>query len=200
VWEVSARLDELVAAGPALPSTDWSLADEVLAVAVEAVDAGARTIVECGSGRSTVILGRQLAELRAGSLHSLEHDIAWAEATRDSLATEGLARAEVIPAPLEPHARAAGGGWYARHAVALLPTDIDLLLIDGPPAGEPRLYRSRHPALEEIGPRLAPGATIILDDAERPGEAEAVELWSRAYGLNFVHEQGSRMATARWPV
>jgi predicted O-methyltransferase YrrM len=197
---VSARLAGLLAAGPPLASDDWSLADEVLEVAVAAVDRGARTIVECGSGRSTVVLARQLADVGAGRVHSLEHDSAWAQRTAALLADEGLKRAEVIPAPLEAHQLAGGAGWYALSALARLPRSIDLLLIDGPPAGDAELHRSRHPALAEIGPRLAPGATVVLDDAQRPGEKEAIDLWSREYGLRFVQRPGARLATTRWPV
>ncbi len=193
-------LQRLLAAGPPLATDAWSLRDDTLRAVLTAVEAGARTVVECGSGRSTVIVARLFAELGEGSLRSLEHDDAWAERTRALLAVEELARAEVITAPLEPHPLAGPGGWYAASAVGMLPPKIDLLLVDGPPAGEPELHRSRHPALPELAERLTPGAAIVLDDAGRPGEAKAIELWSDRFGLEFDVATRSGFATAQWPL
>jgi len=194
-------LARLQAAGPPIPTDAWSLGDEPLRAVLAAVDAGARTVAECGSGRSTVFLARRLRELGEGSVHSLEHDAGWAERTRGWLATEGLQRAKVITAPLVAHPLAGPGpGWYDRDALAELPAGIDLLLIDGPPANDPGLQASRHPALAELGPKLAPRATIILDDASRSGETEAIALWSREFGLDFVLAAESRFATGEWPL
>jgi predicted O-methyltransferase YrrM len=194
-------LTSLLAEGPPLPSDAWTLGDEVLTEALAAVEGGARTLVECGSGRSTVILARLLARLDAGTVHALEHDPDFAERTRTLLAAEGLDRAEVITAPLEPHPLAGEqGGWYAPSATNALPDSIDLLLIDGPPAGAPELERNRHPVLTELAERLAPGATIIVDDAGRPGEAASLRLWSRDHGLRFDVVSDAGFATARWPV
>jgi predicted O-methyltransferase YrrM len=186
-------LTRLQAAGPAVETNAWSLGDEPLRRVLLAIDEGARTIVECGSGRSTVLIARRLAELGEGSVHSLEHDAGWADRTRELLAAEAVARAEVITAPLE-------NGWYARSAVRLLPNSVDLLLIDGPPAGEPELRRSRHPTLDELGDRLRPGALIVLDDARRVGEAEAMELWHGRFSLEFERRPADDFATAQWPL
>jgi predicted O-methyltransferase YrrM len=196
---MSASLARLFDAGPALDSDDWSLREPALELVVDEVAKRPGAIVECGSGLSTIVIARLLRELDCGSLHSLEHDLAWAERTRSLLAAEGLDRAEVLAAPLEPHPLAGeAGGWYDRDALASLPVAIDLLLIDGPPAGDPELRRNRHPALDELGPLLAPGATIILDDAGRPGEAAAIELWTRRFGLRFEREAHRGTATAQW--
>lgn len=183
-----------------IESNDWTLSDDALAVLLDGIATGARTIVECGSGRSTILIARRLAELGEGGVHSLEHDPNWANSTRSHLEQEGLRRAHVIIAPLEPHPLAGPAGWYRLAAVADLPPAIDLLLIDGPPAGEPGLQRSRHPALAELGGLLAPGATIVVDDAWRPGETDALDLWTRTYGLRFELDTRSGTAVAKWPL
>ncbi len=194
-------LDRLQATGPPLRTDAWSLGDEALRLVLTEIDSGARTIVECGCGRSTVIAARRLRELGAGSVHALEHDPGWAERTRAALAAEGLDRAVIVDAPLEPHPLAGkAGGWYAVSALAALPSSIDLLLIDGPPAGEPELRRSRHPGLAEIGSRLSDGAAIVLDDAGRAGEREAMTLWEARYPIHFEMQAESQVATARWQV
>jgi predicted O-methyltransferase YrrM len=195
------RLELLLASGPAIATDDWSLDDEPLRVVLAAIDAGARTVVECGSGRSTVVIARRLRELGDGSVHSLEQDAIWAERIRAQLAGEGLERAEVISAPLEPHPLAgAAGGWYSRAALDALPGSVDLLLIDGPPAGAADLHRSRQPALDELGDRLRPGAVIVLDDSDRPGETEAIERWTREFGLDFERKSRLGFATTQWPL
>jgi hypothetical protein len=129
-------------------------------------------------------------------VHSLEHLPAFADTVRRRLRGEGLDElATVIDAPLAPHPAAAPGClWYDRAALAGLPAaDIELLLIDGPPAGEPETERSRYPALVELGPRLAPGATVVLDDAARPGERWVLDRW-RELGFRFELDRAAQVA------
>lgn len=181
----SPTLDRLLGAGPPIESDAWSLAPAALEALLEELDRGCREVVECGSGVSTIVIARRLRELGGGSLHSLEHDPAWARLTRARLAAEGLDRlATVVEAPLEAHPLAQPGcRWYRREALSALPSSgIELLLVDGPPAGEPEAERSRYPALPELAPRLAAGATVILDDAERPGEAWTLARWAEELG------------------
>ena len=62
---------------------------------------------------------------------------------------------------------------------------IDLLLVDGPPAYATGYGLARYPALPALHDRLAPGATVVLDDVERPGEQEVLRRWERETGLDF---------------
>jgi predicted O-methyltransferase YrrM len=147
----------------------WSLRPDALRLVEELVGEGRATVVECGSGLSTVRIARALS---AGHVHALEHDPHWAATTRAALADEGLTEfATVIDAPLVD-------GWYDRAALERLPAEgIELLLVDGPPAGEPEIERRRYPALPMLAGRLAPNAVILLDDADRPGERWALDRW-----------------------
>ena len=137
-------------------------------------------MVECGSGRSTVVIARSLRELGGGSVHSLEHDPAWAQLTRMRLAAEGLAAiATVIEAPLSAHPLAQPGcRWYARWALRELPEGLDLLLVDGPPAGEAPIERSRYPALPALAGPVRPGR----DRDPRRRRARGRTLGARAAG------------------
>ena len=188
-------LARLLGSGPPLQTTAWTLRDSALAVVLSMLENGRRTVVECGSGRSTVLLARCLREYGEGSVHSLEHDPCWAAATRARLAGEDLsAWATVVDAPLEPHPRAIDGGrWYAGRALDKLPRHgVDVLLVDGPPGNEPSIALSRYPALPALRSRLAPGARIILDDADRPGERWVVDRWEAETGARFerLDEEG----------
>jgi hypothetical protein len=75
---------------------------------------------------------------------------------------------------------------------------IDLLLVDGPPAYAAGHALARYPALPVLGDRLASGATVVLDDAERPGEQEVLRRWERETGLDFDRRAGrAGVAVAR---
>jgi predicted O-methyltransferase YrrM len=195
-------LARALAAGPALEAGEWSLGEAALELVLGEVAAGRERVVECGSGRSTVMIARLLRELDRGTLHSLEHDPGWAALARERIETEGLEeRATVIEAPLERDPCAARDcRWYARSALQALPgSGIDLLLIDGPPAspGSGR-ERSRYPALPRLASQLAPGAAVVLDDAARAGERWALERWRRELGLDLGPGPGG-VAFGRWP-
>jgi predicted O-methyltransferase YrrM len=154
-----------------------------------------RATVELGCGASTLELARELRR-QGGALVSLEHDRAWAERVRTVLAENelgGLCR--VLEAPLEPCSSSLDeAAWYAQWAVEELPQRIELLLIDGPPGNEAGIERSRYPALPELGPHLAPGALVVLDDAGRPGEREIVGLWEDRHPVSFEPAAGGRLA------
>jgi len=175
----------------------WALGEQGLQVVFAALDSGCRVVVECGSGASTVAIGRRLRELGGGSVTALEHEAGFAEATRARVAEEGLrAWATVVDAPLASHA-ATGVGWYEPAALAAVPQGIELLLVDGPPAGEPEIERSRYPALPELGARLAPAATVILDDALRPGETWALGRWREELGFEYEVDHDAGIAVGR---
>jgi predicted O-methyltransferase YrrM len=183
-------LDELLAAGPPLRTDDWSLGDAALGVVLAELDRGPRRIVECGCGRSTVVMARALRERGGGEVRSLEHDPAWAQLCRAQLAAEGLTDiATVIEAPLDH------SGWYAGWALGQLPeSGVELLLVDGPPAGDAAIERSRYPALPRLVNRLADRATVILDDAARPGERWVVERWEAELGIAFDRREPEGVA------
>ena len=192
-----ARLSRLLATGPPLRADVWSLDDLALEAVLAELERGRRRVVECGCGRSTVVIARALRELGGGELHSLEHDPAWAQLCRAQLAAEGLTGiATVIEAPLERHPRAQPGClWYARWALRRLPgSGIELLLVDGPPAGEPAVERSRYPALPEIAGCLAEEGVVILDDAGRAGERWVLERWEAEQGLRFERREAAGIA------
>lgn len=188
-------LTRLLESGPPLYEDAWSLGRPALESVLAEVDTGRRVVVECGSGLSTILIARRLRELGDGHVASLEHDPGFAMACRRQLQRESLADfAAVIEAPLRTHP-ASGVGWYDPRALALLPAaGIELLLVDGPPAGGRAIERSRYPALGELRPRLAPGAVVILDDARRPGERWALGRWRSEEGFAYELDQATEIA------
>ncbi len=173
-----------------VPWSDWAMRPSGLVEVLNTVALRRpRLVVECGSGVSTIFLARLFLELGGGATLAIEHDAEWAAWLRARLADEGLtAHADVVHAPLD------ASGWFDEGRVldALAGRDVDLLLVDGPPAadgfGPPT---SREPALGFFLTALTAGATVVLDDADRPGEQEVLRRWEERYGLRFTPGPGA---------
>lgn len=110
-----------------------------------------------------------------GHVYSLEHSAEFAAATRTLLSAHGLQQwATVLDAPLREHV-IGGESWQWYGTDSLRGRAIDLLLVDGPPAETGRL--ARYPAGPLLFPQLAPGAAVLLDDADRDEEREIARRW-----------------------
>ena len=137
-----------------------------------------RLVVETGSGVSTLVIAYALEQLGAGGrVVALEHDPAYAAATRAWIDAHGLAGvASVREAPLEP-VEIAGERhrWYARGALDDLP-EIDLVVDDGPPRHVGPMLR--YASLPMFAPRLGRAGLFVLDVI---GEEERAVLarWRR---------------------
>lgn len=158
----------------------WALTPGVLLGLLELVeDRACRTILECGSGASTVWFAAALEQRGGdGRVVSLDSDPVFAQQTRDELAARGLAhRAVVIDAPLVDVA--AGGrpprAWYT---VDDVPDglEVDLLLVDGPTGFS--ATQARYPAFPLLAHLLRAGSTVVLDDATRPEEQQILAAWT----------------------
>jgi len=196
------RLDAALAAGCELDYTTWALDPPGMEWVLAEVQAGRRLVVECGSGVSTVLIARTLRALGGGHVHSLEHLPEYADATRAALAADGLdAFATVHDAPLTAQGVGRSNvNWYAPAAVAGLPeSGIQLLLVDGPPAGEGETEHARYPALPLLCGRLARGASAALDDVARAGERWVLDRWERELGVPFTRlDSGIAIAHSGW--
>jgi predicted O-methyltransferase YrrM len=187
-WHI---LRPLLDAGAYLPwSTGAMRPAGLVMVCNEIMYANRMSVVECGSGVSTVVLARLMRQRGAGSLIALEHDAGWAARVDELLRREGLDRiARVVHAPLTGEPR-----WYDRAALEELPAAIDLLVVDGPPAHAAGEGHRRAPALEVLNPRLAAGATVVLDDVQRPGERAVLDGWEATTAWRFRIEDGAGVA------
>lgn len=190
-WHV---LRPLLDRGGYLPWTTGSMRPAGLVAVCNDVVHGARTrIVECGSGVSTVVLARLLRERGAGGVVAVEHDAHWAAVVRDQLRRESLQDvARVVDARLQGEPP-----WYAPTALAELPAEVDLLVVDGPPACAAGQATSRAPALGWFAPRLVAGATVVLDDIARPGEREVVAGWQASGEWRFELDERAGVALGR---
>jgi hypothetical protein len=135
-----------------------------------------RLVVELGSGTSSVWLGYAIEEY-GGKLVTIDHDPGYTRQTRLMIKAHGLVGvAEVREAPLRE--LTAGGKTYQWYDVDKLSdlNGVDLLVVDGPPAATGP--DARYPALSVFAKRLASRATVVLDDANRQDERDAVRRWT----------------------
>ena len=137
-----------------------------------------KIVMECSSGVSILVIARSLELLGAGHVYSLENSSEYAAKTREMLAANGLtAWATVVDAPLVTGA--ASTPWYD---ISGLPTDlsnVELLVVDGPPGTIAE--QARFPAMPMFYSRLAANCTVMLDDANRPDERAAMQRWLQHY-------------------
>jgi predicted O-methyltransferase YrrM len=137
------------------------------------------TVLELGSGSSTVLIARCLELLGSRNTRhiAVDHDARFIEITRVNLELNGLAdTVDLWLCPLISNPET-GKLWYGG-LPEKLDGRIDLLIIDGPP-GQLQT-ESRLPALPVLLPFLSENCVIILDDASRLDERSIVRKWVEA--------------------
>jgi predicted O-methyltransferase YrrM len=134
-----------------------------------------KTVVELGSGATTLVLGRALEMFAPGArLVSYDQNAEFVTSVQRWLGDNGLA-AELRHASLSSRSDNWPGLWYQLDEV---PGVIDMLVIDGPPWSVHPFVRG---AAETLFSRLSRGGLVVLDDAARPGERIVARRWKRSW-------------------
>jgi len=133
------------------------------------------TILELGSGVSTLLLGYCVRQLGRGHVLSVDHLEDFAEESRRNIARHGLEDVvTIVHAPLRQiRLRGQEFLWYDPARLPIGP--IDCLIVDGPPATTGEL--ARYPAIPLLHSSLSDKAMILVDDGERDDEQEAIRRW-----------------------
>lgn len=177
-----------VSAGRAQPPPNdaggWPMADDALALLTALVtELAPAHVVEFGSGQSTVALAASTGRLEVpGALTALENDPVLRRRTRAALDEAGLLSARVVvqSAPLVVR-RVAGRHlpvYHLRRRGFASPVTPDLIVVDGPPS----MLGGREGALLQALSLAGQGTLVLLDDADRPHETEALAAVTRRYG------------------
>lgn len=145
----------------------------------EVVEHGRTSVLECGSGSTTVILAYACREIGAGQVVALEHDARFAANTRKMLDERGLSKwAEVRDAPLTD-VLIGERTWRWYDPAGLVDGPFDLVLVDGPPGSTGP--EARYPAVPMLFDRLTDDALVVLDDARRADEQAVGDRWAAEF-------------------
>lgn len=161
--------------------SSWSLGEMAYQAVLEDLRTiEARTIVEFGSGTSTLRLSR---DLPAAQIVSIESDPEFLRQTRRDLELHGgSATVELVYRPLRWQRH--GLSWFRSYEPGRLPPHVDAVLIDGPPIAT---RRGREACLYQVFARCHAGSRFYLDDYCRAAEQTIVGNWLRAYGGALRH-------------
>lgn len=169
---------------PALALTDavygwgnegWSADEDYLARVMAEAGKANGSILECGSGLSTLLLAT-VARQRGVRIHSLEHNEEWRTRVLGALQAHGLSEYSTVhQTSLKNYGEF---DWYAMPES--LPNDIALVVCDGPPSST---LGGRYGALPVLRSHLAPVCNFLMDDANRPSEIEIMSRWGLEPGI-----------------
>lgn len=166
---------------PLPPMRGWAISPDFAVLLVqEFFHKKPDVIVELGSGISTLVSAYALTAIGKGKLISYEHDIEYKKITEDLIKNHGLCDlVEVRYAPINNiKLNDIMYRWYDIDK-GELPPEIDILIVDGPPANIS--VKSRYPALPFFRDHLVKNSTIILDDGIRSDEKDICKLWVNMY-------------------
>lgn len=140
------------------------------------------TVLEVGSGVSTVLVAQALRSIDSGRFRSLDHDPRFLEETLRLLKAQDLdGSVELVEAGLvDVEIGAETWKWYSPQALDGL-DGVDLVIVDGPPGRTGK--DARYPAVPLTAPLLNKGALIFVDDADREDEQRVVERWLGEFPL-----------------
>lgn len=151
-------------------------------------------ILELGSGISTLFISLILQGSKR-RLISVDSDPTWQALVAQQATSLGLdlAPTSFVHAPLTPFSdQRFSGNWYNVPAIetAVGNDRVSCLLVDGPPAHQPR---ARYPALPALKHLCADDVAVYLDDCHRQGEQSIAKDWSSDFNLKgrFMPERGN---------
>ncbi|MBT7084620.1 MAG: hypothetical protein HN737_08270 [Desulfobacterales bacterium] len=155
----------------------WVALDEYLASCINQALTLSGSILECGSGLSTILIG-VIANNRGQSLWVLEHKPEWATKVQRYIDRYKLNSVVMCTKSLKDY------GDFCWYEVPLesMPESFSLVICDGPPGG---IKGGRYGLVPIMNTRLKKGCVILLDDAFREQELAIARRWEAELGSHF---------------
>jgi predicted O-methyltransferase YrrM len=156
----------------------WGIGEESFRRIVEEMRAaGVRSIVEFGSGISSIRFALEFPEARSLSIESNRE---WYESVQRMCDEHGTRNLTVSHRPLRWQMHS--GALFLSYKPGELPERVDAVLIDGPPTWT---RRGREACLYQVMPRLSIGGHVFLDDFKRNREKTMLRNWQWSYPNTF---------------
>jgi len=158
----------------------WSAGTEFLEGMLRWLPKTRGTVLECGSGLSTLLLAAATAG-RARQVVSLEHDCEWAERVRAALPVANGLKVEVSLSPIKSYG---DFDWYTLTSLQRL-SEVGFVVCDGPPGATRGGRYGLGPVMKQV---FAPGCLVMLDDVARPEERSIIARWRIELSADLVEE------------
>lgn len=170
---------------PLPPMRRWAASPDVLVLYTRLInELKPTTIVELGSGVSSIISGYVTEKNNHGQVIALDHDAAWGTITQQNIASHNLGhRSQVRVTSVK--GQDYQGNTVQAYDVSPLEDlqSIDLLFVDGPP--DKADLGARMPAFLELVDRIADGGAILFDDTIRENYRSNLKSWADSNGFSF---------------
>jgi hypothetical protein len=162
----------------------WPAQEEYLsAILTEALGAGG-SILECGSGLTTIVMG-VAAKFHGRRVWSLESHSDSAIRVQRELDGYDIRSVSLVTRPLKEFG---DFSWYDTRPDEL-PIQFTFVVCDGPPSTTPG---GRYGLVPILRSHLAPGARILLDDGNRDDEQRIAARWADELGARLVTHPARR--------
>jgi len=161
----------------------------VRALLNEVIIHGRQSILEFGSGISTLYLADHFDGQGEGQIISIEEDEKWAAIVEDYLDELNLSkeRFQILRAPLKPFDGSERPAfWYDTEFLRseLRQKTFDIVFVDGPVSWREENEYARSPALPFAKDYLQEESVIFLDDAGWGDQKEIFQRWGNGYDLD----------------
>ena len=140
-----------------------------------------KRILEASCGISSISISEFLIKNNWTDVEhiALEHDEFYWKECNEKIRND---KSQIIHAPIKEYSiEGKSWKWYDIEKVKDF-ENIDLIIIDGPPAYLQKL--SRYPALPLLHQNLSPNCVVLLDDCYRPQEQTIASRWAESYNFN----------------
>jgi predicted O-methyltransferase YrrM len=168
------------------PMRGWAISPDSMAIILaDLQERGPSTVLEFGSGQSTIIFAAILKR-RGGRLISVDHDLEYADKIRAQLRACGLDDiVTFFHAPLADQKEKAEA-FISYDLLKMPPLEIDVALIDGPPYLNGEL--TRFTPLDWAARHLTKDGVIFLDDFSRTAEQRCFTLLKSRHSNVLLNE------------
>lgn len=171
---------------------DWRVSSDYAHTLLSTILSKAKgSVIDIGSGISTIIFGYAVKQNGTGNVIALEHSKEYFDKTKQLIKEHQLEKfCTVCYCPLIKYKlNGEEWLWYDIKDVNF-PTEINVVSIDGPPGDTQHL--ARYPALPLLKKYLNKNTVLYLDDSNRTEEQEISEKWIKEFGYKFEHNKNHK--------